>query len=484
MTIFFRCLLRIVATIFVSASIMSSVGHAASPNVLVISIDDLNDWVGCLGGHPQARTPNIDRLARRGTLFANAHCQAPVCTPSRASLVTGLLPSSTGLYFLQPGLSGSNVTRERMTLVEHFAKLGYRTMGAGKFHHNDEAKFYQEYGGKLGGFGPIPKAKISYPTGLKLWDWGAYPATDAEMPDTKVADWVIGKLEEKQPKPFFLVAGFWRPHVPLYAPPRWFELFPRKTVRLPEVLAGDRDDLPLYAIDLTEGAPAPKHEWFIENNAWKHAVQSYLASIAFVDDCVGRVLDSLDANSHKDDTVIVLMSDHGWHLGEKGRWAKRSLWEESTHVPLIVSAPGFNQKQVTRKPAGLIDIYPTLLELTGHSPRADLQGRSLVPLLRDPKAEWDRPIVTTFGPKSHALRTEHHRYIRYADGSEELYDHRTDPHEWHNVAANQKHADLIAGLQKHLPKENVPVIDSHRPWEFEAWQNAEKNARGRAAIVR
>ena len=199
---------------------MSNTADATDrPNILIISIDDLNDWTGCLGGHPQAKTPNIDRLAKRGTLFRNAHCQAPVCTPSRASMLTGLYPTTTGLYFLQPALEASKVAMKRPHLLRHFAEAGYRTMGAGKFVHGNDRKHYQEYGGSMGGFGPLPKEKIAHKEGHKLWDWGPFPEDEALMPDTKVADWVIERLKEKRDQPFLLVAGFWRPHVPLYLPP-------------------------------------------------------------------------------------------------------------------------------------------------------------------------------------------------------------------------------------------------------------------------
>jgi len=462
---------------FVLSSPFPHMASAAErPNILIISIDDLNDWVGCLGGHGQARTPNIDRLAGRGTLFSNAHCQAPVCTPSRASLVTGLYPSSTGLYFLSPGLAGSEETRRRVTLVEHFARAGYKTMGAGKFHHNNEDKFYQHYGGRMGGFGPFPRKKLNYPTGLKLWDWGRFPQRDEDTPDFKVADFAISQLGKAHENPFLLVAGFWRPHVPMYAPPRWFEAFPLNHVQLPQVHKDDRADLPRYAQDLTIGHPAPRHSWFLEHDKWRSAVQSYLASVAFVDHQVGRVLDALDQSDYRSNTIVVLLSDHGWHLGEKERWAKRSLWENSTRVPLVVAAPGKPENKQCSAPVGLIDVFPTLLALAGLPPQPDHEGRSLAPLLEDPNADWDRPIRTTFGPGNHALRSRHWRYIRYADGSEELYDHHSDPHEWHNLAGDSQYAEQIAKLRKWLPREEKPAILSANSWGLKAWQQAEAHS--------
>lgn len=444
------------------------------PNILIISIDDLNDWTGCLGGHPQAKTPHIDALARRGTLFRNAHCQSPVCTPSRASMLTGLYPTTTGLYFLQPRLTASKVATRRPHLLRHFAKAGYRTMGAGKFVHANDRGHYDEYGGAMGGFGPLPQEKLVHKEGHKLWDWGAFPKDESRMPDTKIADWVIGKLKKPHKKPILLVAGFWRPHVPLYAPPRWFKPFPLKDIQLPKVLKNDRDDLSAYAKTLTEGFPAPRHEWFVKNNEWRSAVQSYLACVAFVDHQVGRVMKALDATPYAKNTIVVLLSDHGWHLGEKQRWAKRSLWNDGTRVPLIVSAPGHRGGGQSDRPVGLIDIFPTLLSLSGLPPRSDLEGRSLVPLMKDPNAAWDRPILTSFSPNNHSLRSTRWHYIRYADGSEELYDHKTDPHEWHNLAGKSEHAELLAKMRGRLPKtEAEAIIAKNPPSEVRSWRKAE-----------
>ncbi len=464
------------ACIFAAAGVETA--SAERPNILIISIDDLNDWTSCLGGHPQARTPNIDRLAQRGILFRNAHCQAPVCTPSRASLVTGLYPTTTGLYFLQPALEASKVAMRRPHLLRHFAEAGYQTMGAGKFVHGaNDGKHYQVYGGGMGGFGPLPEKKFAYPDGVKLWDWGPYPENETQTPDYKIADWVIDGLKQKHDRPFLLVAGFWRPHVPMYAPPRWFEPFPLEKTLLPKVLKTDRDDLSAYAKTLTEGFPAPRHEWFVENDAWRAAVQSYLASVAFVDHSVGRVLDGLDESGQRDNTIVVLLSDHGWHLGEKERWAKRSLWNDGTRVPLIVAAPGFEGKAASDRPVGLIDIFPTLLDLAGLPSREDLEGRSLTPLLKDPQLEWKRPILTSFAPGNHSLRSTRWHYIRYGDGSEELYDHDSDPHEWHNLSGRREHARILADMRASLPKkEAAPVVGEWQKWEIQAWRKAEEES--------
>jgi len=437
----------------------TSLAVAKQPNVLLISIDDLNDWVGCLEGHPQAKTPNIDRLAERGTLFGNAHCQSPVCNPSRASMQTGRYPHTSGVYFLSPDLKASSVLADLPTLPETFAANGYKTMAVGKIFHGGDKRFFQEYGGNNGGFGPRPKKKISQPHGHPLWDWGAYPERDDEMPDSKAAAWATEKLKQEYEKPFFLAVGFYRPHVPMYAPQKWFDMHPRDEVKLPLTKDNDRNDLSQYAIDLTnEKHVSPTHDWVKSAGEWDHAVQAYLASVTFADNCVGRVLDALDASPYANNTIVVLYSDHGFHLGEKQRWAKRTLWEDGTRVPLIIAAPGSTAKQRTDRPAELLDVFPTLLELAGLPADPKQEGQSLVPLLKNPTAEWNHPAITSFGPSNYSVRSTRYRFIQYRDGSQELYDHESDPHEWNNIVNEPASKTIIANHIKHIPTKQHDVL--------------------------
>jgi choline-sulfatase len=460
--ILFAAVACVVSTHTVTAQSEGAKVSEPRPNVLFLVIDDLNDWVGCLGGHPQTKTPNIDRLAARGVLFTNAHCQAPICNPSRVSMMTGRLPSTTGVYLLQPSrFRVSKALAKVKTLPEYFSAHGYHAMGGGKLYHGSTSReTFDEYGPR-GSFGPLPKknAKFNFKTGHRLWDWGEFPATDAETPDARVADWAIKQLKRKHDKPFFLAVGFFRPHVPMYAPPKWWKQLPaEKDIELPPSMKGDRDDVPDYGKRLTQGFPAPRHEWFVKNKQWRRAVRGYLACVSFVDNQVGRVMAELDRSGYASNTIIVLCSDHGFHLGEKERWAKRSLWTRSTRVPLIVVPPGRNKATKCEKPVGLIDLYPTFVELCGLPANKGLEGRSLVPLLRDRDAAWDRPIITTFYKDNHSLRSERWRYTRYADGSEELYDLRSDPHEWYNVASKPKLADVVRKLRRHLPTVNVEAV--------------------------
>ncbi|MFC7335646.1 sulfatase [Haloferula chungangensis] len=433
----------------------------ARPNILLISIDDLNDWVGCLAGHPQARTPNIDALAERGVLFSNAHCQAPVCNPSRASLMTSLYPETSGIYFLDPEISASPVAKSAITLPKRFAKEGYHVSGAGKLFHNTENKRYiDSYAGSFGGFGPMPEKKISQPHGHLLWDWGSFPDTDETMPDHKIANWAAKQLAQLgTDEPFLLAVGFYRPHVPMFVPQKWYDLHPVDEIQLPKIKEDELADLSDYAINITRlEHVAPTQEWIESSDEWKHAVQSYLACISFVDSCVGTVIKALDESPHKDNTIIALFSDHGFHLGEKERWAKRSLWEDGTRVPVIIAGPDIAGGQVSGKPVGLIDLYPTLLDLTGSAPDPVHEGHSLAPLLRNPESEWPHFTRTSFGPGNVAIRSERFRYIHYFDGSEEFYDHRKDPNEWNNLARNPEYQASKQRLASQLPKNFAPLL--------------------------
>ena len=279
-----------------------------------------------------------------------------------------------------------------------------------------------------------------------LWDWGQVDVPDEQQRDYLTAAWAAEQLPKlaANDQPFFLAIGFHLPHVPIYASKKWFDLYPLEELQLPPTYTFDRDDLPEIAKQLTLNSTAPRHQWMVENDEWRHAVRAYLAANSFVDHLVGKVLDGLEASNEADNTIVVLWSDHGFHLGEKLRWAKRTLWEETTRVPLIFAGPGIVENAKCSRPVGLIDVYPTLLEACGLPPREELEGESLVRLLADPDADWQPPAICTFGPNNHSLRSERWRYTVYADGSEELYDHESDPNEWHNLAAGPNKDDARA----------------------------------------
>jgi choline-sulfatase len=441
---------------------MPHVLNAATPsarrNVLFIGVDDLNDWVGFLAGHPQVQTPNLDRLAARGVVFANAHCAAPICTPARTALLTGRHPTTSGLHFLTPLFRDTQTLRDVVTLPQHFLENGYHTCSVGKVFHgrNDQASF-PEYGGMPGTYGPLPAQRLNWHQGNRLWDWGVFPDRDEDLPDHKIADWAIQQLSQQHEKPFFLAAGFFRPHVPLFVPQRWFDLYPVGKTALPEVREGDLEGISDYARKLTAASVAPRFDDVLNAGEWEHMVRAYLASISFVDAQIGRVLDALEAGPHADSTFIVLWADHGFHLGEKRRFEKRSLWEESTRVPLIIAGPGIQPGRCERA-VGTLDLYPTLAELCELPARDGLDGHSLVPLLCDPATSWPHVAMTSFGPGNHAIRSDRWRYIHYADGSQELYDHAADPAERRNLAADPAHADVLAAHRRHLPQREAPLL--------------------------
>jgi arylsulfatase A-like enzyme len=434
----------------------------ARPNVLFIAVDDLNDWIGCLGGHPQARTPNIDRLAARGTLFTNAHCQAPLCNPSRSSLLTGLRPSSTGICGLSPGIREVERTREHITLPQTFTAAGYHSFTCGKIYHDGSVKG-DDRTAEFNTWGPAPgigKPKTPFvqtPAKHPAMDWGVFPERDEDGGDYQIATAAIEALKAAPAdKPFFVACGFRLPHVPCYAPQKYFDLYPAATTELPPVRDDDRADTPRFSWYLHWRLPEPRLKYLKENDQWLPLVRAYLASTSYMDAQVGRVLDALDATGRAGETIVVLWSDHGWHLGEKQITGKNTLWQRPTHVPLVFAGPGVTKGQKCGRPAELLDIFPTLLELAGLPKRDDLEGHSLGPQLRDANAPRPWPAITTHNTGNHGIRTEQWRYIRYADGSEELYDVVNDPHEWANVAAEPRHAAVKAELAAWLPKIDLP----------------------------
>ncbi len=428
------------------------------PNVLFIAVDDLNDWIGCLGGHPQTRSPNIDRLAKRGVLFPNAQCAAPACNPSRAALLTGIRPSTSGVY-LNPQ-PWRPVMPDALTLPQHFMAHGYRATGAGKMFHgpySDPASWHEYWPSKTRNRpgDPMPDGRpLNGIPNTAHFDWGPVAARDEDMGDWQVADWAREQLAQPHEDPFFLAVGIFRPHLPWYVPPKYFEMFPPEKVVLPKVKKTDLDDVP--EIGRRMARPQGDHKKVVESDNWARAVSGYLASIAFADACVGRVLDALDASPYADNTIIVLWGDHGWHLGEKLHWRKFALWEEAARAPLMMAGPGIAKGGECTRPVSLMDIYPTLVDMCGLGPNERLEGRSLRPLLENPKAEWEPPALTTHGRNNHSLRSERWRYIRYRDGSEELYDHARDEMEWTNLAGDPAYDAIKKRLARYLPETNVP----------------------------
>lgn len=441
--------------LLLAASITASAQQ--KPNVLFIAVDDLNDWIGAYGGYPGVKTPNLDRLAKKGELFTRAYCSAPACNPSRASLLTGVRPSTSGVYHndqpWRPALPNA------VTLPQYFTANGYEVAGIGKIFHdvyNDAASWPVYH--KVQKSPEPPGAPV---VGKGHFDWSPVKAKDEDMGDYKNVDRAIAFLGQQRQKPFFLAVGFTRPHLPWYVPQQYFDQYPINSIQLPKVTANDLQDVPAAGVAIAK--PGGDHAFIQKSGQWKNAIQGYLASITFTDGQIGRLLDALDKSPYKGNTIIVLFGDHGWHLGEKEHWRKFALWEEAARVPFIVLAPGFTKAGTSSgRTVSLLDIYPTLVDLCRLPVKKELEGNSLVPLLKNPLAVWDRHAVTTHGLNNHSVRSERWRYIRYEDGSEELYDHDQDPQEWKNLAGDAQYNNVKSDLAKWLPKVNAPNAASRK----------------------
>ena len=434
----------------------ADVAVAKKPNVLFIAIDDLNHWVGHLGVHPQTKTPNLDRLAALGVSFNKAYCAAPACNPSRAALMSGQRPSTTGCYDnsqdWQPAISDNKLLNT--TLMQ----AGYEAFGAGKIYHGGygHGETWTDYFAKDGGgnMRRHPSAKDDGVGGIKF---SPLDNRDEDMPDYTVVSYGIEQLQAKHEKPFFLAIGLVKPHLPFSVPKKWYDMFPLDSIQLPPHTENDLADVPEAGKKMAKASG--DHKQMLESGRWKEAVQAYLATIAFCDSQVGRLIDALEASQYKDNTIVCLWSDHGWSLGEKEHWRKFALWEEPTRTVFIWKGPGVTQTGVQcDRPVDYMSIYPTLCSLTGIAKPTHVEGIDITPLLKNPQTAWDVPALTTFHKDNHSFRSEQYRYIRYADGSEELYDHQRDPNEWTNVATDAKLASVKSAFAKFIPEINAKEL--------------------------
>ena len=472
-------MLRSFLTVFIFVVGIHGVRPAKSaeskPNVLFIAIDDLNDWIGCLGGHPQTRTPNFDRLAASGVLFKNAYCAGASCNPSRAAIMTGLPAYRSGLYNNRQKMR--EVLPDAELLPRYFSRHGYWSAGSGKIlHYFIDAPSWDDYFPDKATENPFPqtfypaKRPVSLPRAGE-WqyvetDWAALDVTDEEFGgDWLVSKWIGEQLQRKHETPFFLACGLYRPHEPWFVPKKYFEPFPLENIQHgPGVKADDLDDVPLT------GQKLARNRYFAhiqEHHQWKQGIQAYLASIHFADAMLGRVLDALEKSPHRDNTIVVLWSDHGWHLGEKEHWQKFTGWRVCARVPLMVRVPkgvpglpdGTRAGSTCDRPVSLVDLFGTLTELCGLPAKDGIASRSLVPLLRNPSAPWPHAAITHLDrPENYAVSTEKWRYIHYFDGGEELYDIATDPHEWKNLAGTPDRAAKLAEMRALAPREVAPLV--------------------------
>jgi arylsulfatase A-like enzyme len=445
-------------------------------NILFIAVDDMNDWISLYDG--PINTPNLEKLASKGIFFDHAYCSSPACNPSRIAVMTGLSPSTTGVYGNKT--DWRKALPDAVTISQHFMNNGYWTEGAGKiFHHHyhnafhDDASFHRFLKLKEDNY---PEKKLNDITNWvggrdggptsPPFDWGPWSNENERPPDVRTVDYTIKFLNEKHEKPFFFAAGIYRPHSPWFAPQEYFDSYPLGNLILPEVKNNDLEDLPPGGIKMLEEGKPFIYETITANDQLKEAIQAYQACATFADEQIGRILDALQESPYHENTLIVLWSDHGFHLGEKEHWEKFALWEKTTRTPFIVAVPGMEQEgRVCHYPVSLLDIYPTLIELCDLETRPEVEGNSLLPLLENPDTEWNQPAIMTYGQGNHAVRSQQWRYIQYADGSEELYDHRSDPHEWFNLAADVDYRATIQELKKWLP-----ASDAYPEQDMEAWR--------------
>ena len=471
-------------------------------NVLFIAVDDLNDWVGCLGGNPQAITPNMDRLAKEQAMVMNkAYCASTVCCPSRSALLTGKRAASTGVYGNGQNLKNAAKAKDVVTLPEFFGKNGYSTLSAGKIFHKhatatglDEGQWaFQEFAHPGGANkGMLWEESPSSVLGAKAQEkgqekgeekevarWGACKAPVEETKDYLACKWAADQFQRDfDGKPFFLALGISKPHLPWIVPQQFFDLYPLDKIIPVEIFRDDLDDIlrkdgkPLFKPGIGFFPAIDKA------NLHKQAQRAYLANISYVDHCLGVLFEALKKSKYADNTIIMLWGDHGWHLGEKLKYGKTDLWEESDRVPFIVSVPGLTPPGFKCDGVvNLLDMYPTLIELCGLPPNAENEGRSFAPLLKNPKLEWNHPTLTTYQFKNHSLTDGRYRYTWYggkADGAEELYDHSTDPLEHMNLAANSESKEIIARFKKYLPTHDE--LDSPRNGSADGDKKAKRKA--------
>ena len=452
---------------------------ASKPNVLFIAVDDLNDWIGCLGGHPQTKTPNFDRLARSGVLFRNAHCAAPSCNPSRSAIFTGIPPYRSGLYRNDQKLR--DVLPDAVLMPRHFSNHGYWSAGSGKLlHYIIDPRSWDDYFPAKERDDPFPRTfypkqrPVSLPVGGP-WqyvetDWAALDVTDEEYGgDWLVTKWIGEQLQQTRDNPFFLACGIYRPHEPWFVPKKYFEPFPLESIQPgPGYKADDLDDIPPAGQELARNR---YFDHIQKQGQWKQGIQAYLASLHFSDAMLGRVLDALDQSTHRDNTIVVLWSDHGWHLGEKEHWQKFTGWRLSTRVPLMIRVPkgvpglpgGTQAGGVCDQPVVLTDLFRTLTDLCGlpASKNKNASQLSLVPLLRNPKAPWPHAAITQLHKTgTYSVSTDQWRLIHYTNGDEELYDVAADPREWNNLLHSPvatDHAAKAKELRALGPVDAAPV---------------------------
>jgi iduronate 2-sulfatase len=457
-----RTLISLVVIVLALAPVGPAFAARTQLNVLFIAVDDMNNDLACFG-HPMVKSPSIDRLAAQGVRFARAYCQFPLCSPSRSSLLTGLRPDTTRVFDLQYHFRQDLPDVE--TLPQMFIRGGYYVARVGKMYHygnpgdigtnglDDRVSWLERYNPAGRDKTALEPDIMNYTPKRGLGSAMAFLAdatgTDVQHTDGKVTDQAIRLLEEHKDKPFFIAAGYYKPHCPWVTPKKYFDLYPMDPITLPLI----SDETQQYYPPLALASTRPWPYFGVTPDQARECKRAYYAAISFVDAQIGRLLDAVDRLGLRDNTIIVFWSDHGYHLGEHGLWFKQSCFEESARVPLIISVPGQKTAgQACSRPVELVDLYPTLADLAGLRPPSHLEGFSLRPLIDDPQAPWSHAAYTQVqrgADPGHSVRTERWRYTEWAFGAkgQELYDQQSDPQELHNLAGEAQYVDVVAQMK-------------------------------------
>ena len=483
----FPCLIAIVGLVCVvsgfaaSAAVKNQGSVPARPNFLLIISDDLNDWITPMKGHPEAKTPALETIAARGVTFMNAQSPAPLCNPSRTAFMSGKRPSTTGIYHNQQ--TWMKYIPRGLCINDYIRQHGFKSYGAGKIYHyrNYRADEWDEVFYVSDDTLPRSVAdRCPGPHGYRMFTDGApqgpYQEQRAEsaLVDAKSVSWCIDKL--KTTNRFFMTCGIHRPHTPWDVPKKYFDLYPAGSVALPKLLTNDLSDVPPAGVAMAN--PTGMHPRVLQAGVWQDRVRAYLAAVSYMDAQVGRLIEALDNSAHRDNTIVVFVGDNGWHLGQKEHWGKTTLWANGASVPMIWAVPGMTRGSLCEHGVDLMCIYPTVCEFAGVPLPKHVEGISIKPLIENPAAKWAQPGISTMYKDNHTLVTADWRYIRYADGSEELYNRKADPLEWTNLAAKAELASVKKELAGFLPKVNADSVPSEDP------AKKKKKKKGKAAAVR
>lgn len=476
---------NLVSSSLLSLGLIAPAFSQSPPNIIFIVLDDQNDWMGGFDGNLQAITPHVEAFCNEGSMiFYNAHCTAPVSGPSRSALLSGFRPERSGCYKNAQNMLHSELIQKYATLPEYFSKNGYITISSGKIFHEHKTVSGKDNGqwafdiwrSATGNDEPQRDKLTSRSEGIfngcKLDDqkytgrfgadftWGPTISSKEETKDYKTSKWFAQQLQNDFDKPFFMAVGISKPHLPWFVPEEYFDLYNLDSVKIPDYKIDDLDDI-LTPSGKRKFEPSDDFLWVQQDEKlFKSAIQAYLASTTYVDECLGVIFNALKSSKYYDNTIVVIFGDHGWHLGEKLRFRKTTGWSEVTRVPLIIRMPNMSKKLVCNRTVNLIDLFPTLIDLTGLPEREIIDGRSFTALLKNPKKKWSFPSMTTLTDGSFSLNDERWRYIRYTDDTEELYDMKKDPMEWTNLinSKDKKAIKAKENLEKWIPSSISPDL--------------------------